>query len=55
MPKEMKLNPWELRPGELLEDLDCRLKQVTPGMLALIVTYPNGTGWAEMLTMEVNP
>ena len=57
MPKETKLNPWELRSGERLEGLafSCRLKQVTPGTLALIVTYPDGTWWAEIITMTVKP
>ena len=52
MPKETKLNPWGLRPGERVEDLDCRIAPVNPGTLALLVTYPDGTGWAEIITMR---
>jgi hypothetical protein len=53
MPKETKLNPWELRSGERVEDLDCRiaLTQDSIGFL-LIAAYPDGTGWVEAVSVK---
>jgi hypothetical protein len=58
MPKETKLNPWELRPGERLEDLDVRISITWMGCeralfgnedfrLLMTVGCKDGTGWAE--------
>jgi hypothetical protein len=59
MPKETKLNPWELRSGERVEDLDVRIAITWVGREGIIlgqedfrmlmtVGNKDGTGWAEV-------
>ena len=52
MKQRLHSNPWQLRPGERIEDLDVRISLTEWQRAIVTVACPDGNGWGEIIDAE---